>query len=67
MTLSLLVDLHWILRNDKQVKGEKWVYSSLEEVTAAIESVGYDNSKVHYVKGKGRRYYTKNVYLDPDS
>jgi hypothetical protein len=37
---------------EKKQCGEKWVYSSLQEVQQTISSINYDNTKIHYVKGK---------------
>ena len=37
---------------EKRKCGEKWVYSSLQEVKQAISAINYDNSKIHYIKGK---------------
>jgi hypothetical protein len=37
---------------DKRAHEEKWVYSSLNEVKNSVYSTGYDQEKIHFIKGK---------------
>jgi len=42
-----------MLKNsDKEDKASVWCYSPLEEVQKAVNSVGYSNDKIHFIKGK---------------
>jgi O-methyltransferase len=42
-----------LLRNsNKHSSHSVWCYSSLEEVKAGVERIGYDSQKIHYIKGK---------------
>jgi len=38
--------------SSKEDQASVWCYASLEEVKRALYSVGYDRTKIHFVKGK---------------
>lgn len=49
------------LFKQKQETGEKWVYSSLDEVKNNVYATGYEKKKINFVKGKVEDTLSKNV------
>lgn len=49
------------LFKQKKEAGEKWVYSSLDEVRNNIYATGYEKTKINFIKGKVEDTLPKNV------